>query len=69
MAKPSKTWSNLLVIDQATGEIERISLDDRNCRASVSMTAERLGMQVDDAWEILKNGGELATFGFVRQLE
>lgn len=61
-------WGRLEIIDRASGEVETILLDDPNAAESVRMTAERLGMSEQDAWDVLFGGGALATFGFVRRL-
>lgn len=61
-------WNYLEVVDRASGEVERIRLDDMNSAESVAMAAERNGITTADAWEILISGGHVTTSGFVRRL-
>lgn len=63
-----KGYTHLELIDRATGEVERIRLDDRNARASVASAAEQCGFAIGQAWCILAEGQEIATPGFVRRL-
>lgn len=63
-----RQWNYLEVIDRASGEVERISLDDANSAASVAMAAERAGMTRAAAWDVLLSGGTVTTCGFVRRL-
>lgn len=61
-------WDYLEVVDRASGEVERIRLDDGNSAASVARAAELAEMSVSAAWDVLLSGGTVATFGFVRRL-
>lgn len=63
-----RQWNYLEVIDRASGETERIRLDDPNSAASVRYAAERAGLPLDAAWETLLSGGTIATFAFCRRL-
>ena len=63
-----RQWNYLEVVDRAFGEVERISLDDPNSAESVKRAADALTMRIGQCWEILLDGGTLATFGFVRRL-
>jgi hypothetical protein len=63
-----RQWNYLEVVDRASGEVERIRLDDANSSASVAHAAERNEMTSALAWEILLDGGQIATAGFVRRL-
>lgn len=63
-----QVYSALEVVEVATGEVERIGLDDRNAAVSVTFAAERIGMQEADVWDVLRNGGDLSTVGFIRRL-
>lgn len=62
-------WNYLEVIDRANGEIELIRLDDANSVESVAMAAETNRLSLQQAWEILLDGGTIATFGFCRRLK
>jgi hypothetical protein len=63
-----RQWNYLEVVDRASGEVERIPLDDRNSADSVAGAANRIGINVSAAWDILLNGCQLTTAGYVRQL-
>jgi hypothetical protein len=58
----------LLVIDRATGEVERIRKTDPNYGASIALAAERAGLTPLEALRFLEAGQELATAGFVRKI-
>lgn len=59
----------LILTDRATGEVERIADTDPNFVESIRWAAESNGMKLATAMEILSDGQELATPGFVRRLE
>ena len=57
----------LEIIDRRTGELERIPEDSGNCTASISLAADRMGIDYGTALAILNDGGDLITTGFIRR--
>ena len=51
-------WNYLEVVDRASGEVERIPLDDDNSAVSVQHAAGSAGVTVARAWDILLDGGQ-----------
>lgn len=60
---------DLLVIDRATGEVERIKPFDANHQQSIMSAADKMGIEESDAYARLMMGQELVTCGFIRKYD
>ena len=61
------TYTHLEITDRASGEVERIHLDDPNSSASIALAAESCGILPEEASQRLSRGEHLTTAGFVRR--
>jgi hypothetical protein len=58
----------LLIIDRATGAEEKVPQGDPRFMAEVTATANASGMLEQTVLTVLRNGQQILTAGFLRQL-
>ncbi len=61
-------YTHLELIGLETGERELIALSHPSADESVKTVAMFNNMKLNDAWQALYEGQQLATFGYIRQL-
>jgi hypothetical protein len=60
-------YTHLETTDRASGEISLTPVGSKHSHEAITNAAAFNNMTVEAAYELLRSGGHLATFGFVRR--